>query len=70
MKTEYLTVGGDDGMCTRLSLRCTMRKAHDSLSSAGEMGEVAAVGMVRRLSSVIQSRSSSVCVPPVRERAA
>jgi hypothetical protein len=44
---NLLTVGLSVMVNTCSSWRCAMSKAHDSLSSAGEMGEAAAVGMVR-----------------------
>jgi hypothetical protein len=44
---NFLRVGLSVMVNTCSSWRCAMSKTHDSLSSAGEIGEVAAVGIVR-----------------------
>jgi hypothetical protein len=44
---NLVTVGGGRRMGTRSSLRCAMSQVHDQRSSAGEMGDVAAVRRVR-----------------------
>jgi len=44
---NFVTVGLCVIIMTWASWRCVMTRVHDSLSSAGKMGEAAAVGMVR-----------------------